>query len=150
MVKKYRVDLNKLMQIYAANYLLFCRMFPTDLEVGELLILRLSYHFEESCSGLLELKCREQTPYTSVFSIHQKFSKTLSGLSEPEMVIRLYHDAALAEVCSSQQISRLKPRYDYPNNHMYQQDEKQQVNQFLYDWLQYCLAHRVAVDVSAQ
>lgn len=150
MVKKYRVDLNKLMQIYAANYLLFCRMFPTDLEAGELLVLRLSYHSDESTTGQLELKCCEQTPYTSVFSIHQVFGKNLSGLSEPEMVIRLYHDAALAEVCSSQQISRLKPRYDYPNNHMYQQDEKQQVNLFLYDWLQYCLAHRVAVDTSAQ
>ena len=31
------------------------------------------------------------------------------------MTVRLYHDAMVAEVCSSQQIYRFKARYDYPN-----------------------------------
>ncbi len=31
------------------------------------------------------------------------------------MTVRLYHDAMVAEVCSSQQIFRFKARYDYPN-----------------------------------
>ncbi|MFM2484725.1 DUF1249 domain-containing protein [Celerinatantimonas yamalensis] len=146
MAKKYRVDLDKLMQIYAANYLLFCRMFPTDMEVGERLTLRPAQGQKPLFMGQLECKCCEQTRYTSVFSIRQQYCASIAGLNEPEMVVRLFHDASLAEVCSSQQISKLKPRYDYPNHQMYQQDEKQQVNQFLYDWLHYCLAHRVAVD----
>lgn len=29
------------------------------------------------------------------------------------MTVRLYHDAMVAEVCSSQQIFRFKARYDY-------------------------------------
>lgn len=145
-VKKYRVDLNKLMQVYSANYLLFCRMFPTEMEPGEQLLLRPSVQSSPVFTGDFELKCCEQTRYTSVFAIRQRYRHALPGLKEPQMVVKLYHDASLAEVCSSQQISRLKPRYDYPNNQMYQQDEKQQVNLFLYDWLHYCLKHRVAVD----
>jgi uncharacterized protein YqiB (DUF1249 family) len=44
-------------------------------------------------------------------------------------------------VCSSQQIYRFKARYDYPNKKLHQRDEKHQINQFLADWLRYCLAH---------
>ena len=52
-----------------------------------------------------------------------------------------FSDARMAEVISSQGIQQVKPRYDYPNKHMHQQDEKQQINQFLNEWLQLCLAH---------
>jgi hypothetical protein len=57
------------------------------------------------------------------------------------MAVRLYHDAMVAEVCSSQQIYRFKARYDYPNKKLHQRDEKHQINQFLADWLRYCLAY---------
>lgn len=57
------------------------------------------------------------------------------------MSVRLYHDAMVAEVCSTQQIYRFKARYDYPNKKLHQRDEKHQINQFLADWLRYCLAH---------
>ena len=39
------------------------------------------------------------------------------------MTVRLYHDAMVAEVCSSQQIFRFKARYDYPNKRLHQRDE---------------------------
>jgi hypothetical protein len=55
------------------------------------------------------------------------------------MSIRLYHDARLAEVLTTQDIRQVKPRYDYPNIQMHQQDEKQQTNQFLNEWLHLCL-----------
>ena len=53
------------------------------------------------------------------------------------MSVRLYHDAMVAEVCSSQQIFRFKARYDYPNKKLHQRDEKHQINQFLADWLRF-------------
>jgi len=34
---------------------------------------------------------------------------------------------------------RVEGRYEYPNNRMYQQDEKRQQNHFLADWLEHCL-----------
>ena len=43
--------------------------------------------------------------------------------------MRLYHDAMVAEVCSSQQIFRFKARYDYPNKKLHQRDEKHQIKQ---------------------
>ena len=85
----------------------------------------------------------EVTRYTSLITFEQKADEkhTLSSSLHPRMLIRLYHDARMAEVISSQDIHQVKPRYDYPNKHMHQQDEKQQINQFLNEWLHLCLEH---------
>ncbi|EGK18313.1 hypothetical protein SFVA6_3999 [Shigella flexneri VA-6] len=71
----------------------------------------------------------------------EQTAPAISYWSLPSMTVRLYHDAMVAEVCSSQQIFRFKARYDYPNKKLHQRDEKHQINQFLADWLRYCLAH---------
>ncbi|WP_372338175.1 DUF1249 domain-containing protein [Hafnia alvei] len=47
------------------------------------------------------------------------------------MSVRLYHDAMVAEVCASQQISRFKARYDYPNKKLHQRDESIKLTSFL-------------------
>ena len=100
----------------------------------------------------------EVTRYTSLITFEQntlelnKFeysvsdkavskTKNFSNSFHPRMSIRLYHDARMAEVISSQDIFQVKPRYDYPNKNMHQQDEKQQINQFLNEWLHLCLEH---------
>ncbi len=90
----------------------------------------------------------EVTRYTSLITFEQNpfeqteiQNKALLNLHHPRMSIRLYHDARMAEVISSQDIRQVKPRYDYPNKHMHQQDEKQQINQFLNEWLHLCLEH---------
>lgn len=139
----YRVDLNRLMEIYAANYLLFCRVFPTQLEVGEQVQMHSGIDSATSGYEQLIIISKEQTRYTSLFEIYQNINTNLPSSIMPHMLVRLYHDAQLAEVCSSQQIFRIKPRYDYPNEKMHHKDEKQQVNLFLHDWLKFCLQHRV-------
>ena len=90
----------------------------------------------------------EITRYTSLITFEQKIvaqiankDKVLTHSLHPRMSIRLYHDARMAEVISSQDIHQVKPRYDYPNKNMHQQDEKQQINQFLNEWLHLCLEH---------
>jgi uncharacterized protein YqiB (DUF1249 family) len=82
----------------------------------------------------------ESTRYTTLVTIEQT-RPAVSYWSLPSMTVRLYHDAMVAEVCSSQQIFRFKARYDYPNKKLHQRDEKHQINQFLADWLRFCLAH---------
>jgi uncharacterized protein YqiB (DUF1249 family) len=57
----------------------------------------------------------------------------------PVVQVRLYHDAKMAEVISAQNIGSLKPSYQYPNTKMYQKNEKEMVNLFLAEWLQFCL-----------
>lgn len=56
----------------------------------------------------------ESTRYTTLVAIEQT-APSVSYWSLPSMTVRLYHDAMVAEVCSSQQIFRFKARYDYPN-----------------------------------
>ena len=136
---RYRVNLDELMQLYAANYSLMTRLFPTQLEVGQ--ILRLTPKLGEDY--LLESK--ELTRYTALYEIRQASAQAYNYL-QPQLLVRLYHDARLAEVCASQQIYKLKPRYDYPNKKMHHQDEKHQTNQFLNDWLVFCLKQRIKVE----
>lgn len=100
----------------------------------------------------------EVTRYTSLITFEQKTLKhndfkcniadktarnieAFSNSFHSRMSIRLYHDARMAEVISSQDVFQVKPRYDYPNKNMHQQDEKQQINQFLNEWLHLCLEH---------
>jgi uncharacterized protein YqiB (DUF1249 family) len=94
------------------------------------------------------VKIDEVTRYTSLVTISQDINAsfttkssnelTLVNLLQPRMAIRLYHDARVAEVISSQDIHHVKPRNDYPNVLMHLPDEKQQINQFLKEWLQLC------------
>lgn len=76
----------------------------------------------------------ETTPYTALVTLSQHRPGTPAYLL-PSMRVRLYHDARVAEVLTSQQISKLAPRYDYPNAKMHQRDEKYRVNHFLGEWL---------------
>lgn len=89
----------------------------------------------------------EVTRYTALVTFEQESLNAavnnipviVADALQPRMTIRLYHDARLAEVLASQDIRQVKPRYDYPNRQMHQQDEKQQTNQFLNEWLHLCL-----------
>jgi uncharacterized protein YqiB (DUF1249 family) len=95
----------------------------------------------------------EVTRYTSLLTISQALpylaqnhrckkennSIEFAHILRPKMTIRLYHDARVAEVISNQDIRQVKPRYDYPNVKMHLPDEKEQINQFLKEWLQLCL-----------
>ncbi|MBY6017985.1 DUF1249 domain-containing protein [Halomonas denitrificans] len=76
----------------------------------------------------------ERTPYTELLEL-ERISDPIPHVTVPKMSIRLYHDARLAEVLTSQQISRLLPVYEYPNDHMLQPNEKFQVNMFLAELL---------------
>ena len=53
----------------------------------------------------------------------------------------MYHDARMAEVVAVQNIARFEASYTYPNKHMHQKNEKEMVNQFLGEWLSFCLSH---------
>lgn len=53
--------------------------------------------------------------------------------------VRLYHDATVAEVIAWQGHRRFQARNEYPNRHMYQRDEKAQLNGFLGELLAACL-----------
>ncbi|CNI09690.1 MULTISPECIES: DUF1249 family protein [Yersinia] len=140
MVKRYTPDFPEMMRVCETNFAQLRRLIPRIDEVGESVAYQVN-------GASYQLTIIESTRYTSVVEIVQT-KPTVSHWSLPSMVVRLYHDAQVAEVCASQQISRFKASYDYPNKKLHQRDEKHQINQFLADWLRYCLAHgAVAVPV---
>ena len=134
-VQKYRPSLSGLMNLCDINYMLMLRLLADKEQVGE------SRSFFISDFLCYQLEVNEVTRYTSLITIRQDatvMGEHLTQWFSPMMVVRLYHDARMAEVVKSQDIGRIKPRYDYPNHQMHQPDEKQQTNQFLKEWLQLC------------
>jgi len=135
------------MTLCANNYLLLLKVQADKTQLDQ------QRHFFINDHLAYAVTVDEVTRYTSLLTFEQKALehnlpdqittkvKTFSSSFHPRMVIRLYHDARMAEVISSQDIIQVKPRYDYPNKNMHQQDEKQQINQFLNEWLHLCLEH---------
>jgi len=68
-------------------------------------------------------------------------STNFSWLKPLVMEARAYHDAGMIEVVRFQSAGKTQGRYAYPNPSMHQQDEKNQQNTFLADWLSHCLHH---------
>ena len=147
--KKYQPNLVSLMSLCANNYFLFLKIQAEQTQLDQ------QRHFFINDHLAYVITVNEVTRYTSLITFEQKVSgqkkstnNTLFNSLHPRMSIRLYHDARMAEVISSQDIHQVKPRYDYPNKHMHQQDEKQQINQFLNEWLHLCLTYgQVSVKV---
>jgi len=140
--KRYQPNLVSLMTLCANNYLLLLKLQAQQTQLDQ------QRHFFINDHLAYIVTVNEITRYTSLLTFEQQMfeqtiskPKALSNSLHPRMSIRLYHDACMAEVISSQDIRQVKPRYDYPNKHMHQQDEKQQINQFLSEWLHLCLEH---------
>ncbi|GLX79574.1 phosphohydrolase [Thalassotalea insulae] len=132
----YRPRLSNLMNLCEVNYMMLLRLLADKEQVGEIRCFFISDFLSYS------IRVNEVTRYTSLITMKQDASignQHLSDYFSPKMVIRLYHDARLAEVVSNQDVWAIKPRYDYPNQAMHLPDEKQQINEFLKEWLQLSL-----------
>lgn len=147
--KRYQPNLVSLMSLCANNYFLFVKLQADQTEPFQ------ERHFFINDHLAYKITVNEVTRYTSLITFEQSAfedkmltNKNLHRAFRPRMSIRLYHDARMAEVISSQDIYQVKPRYDYPNKQMHHQDEKQQINQFLNEWLNLCLTHgQVSVEL---
>lgn len=132
-MKRYVPDFPEMMRLCETNFAQLRRLLPGDDIAGESVTYQVN-------GAHYRLTIAESTRYTTLVTIEQIYP-AVSYWSFPSMTVRLYHDAMVAEVCSTQQIFRFKASYDYPNKRLHQRDEKHQINQFLADWLRYCLAY---------
>ena len=129
---KYVPHLASMLHVCEANYGRLLRLLPDcDTEA-------LQYSFKINGSLDYLVKIVDVSRYTSTLEMSQQCNEGPDFL-RPVVQIRLYHDAKLAEVLSSQNIGSLRPSYQYPNSKMYQKNEKEMVNRFLAEWLQFCL-----------
>ena len=137
-LNRYRPNLSTLLQLCETNYALLMRLFLNKSSLGEVVGNQYSFFISEHLSYCITVK--EITRYTTLINMKQLISSyCYADILAPTMIIRLYHDARMAEINTSQHIRYIKPRYDYPNDKMHYPDEKQQINQFLKEWLQLCL-----------
>ncbi|MDG1750996.1 MAG: DUF1249 domain-containing protein [Thalassotalea sp.] len=138
----YRPNLSDLMSLCDVNYMMLLRLLADKDKVGD----KRSFFISDFLS--YRIIVTEVTRYTSLVTMTQESfiddkeptdDHKITHFLRPKMVIRLYHDARMAEVISNQDIRQVKPRYDYPNHAMHLPDEKQQMNLFLKEWLQLSL-----------
>ncbi len=134
--ERYRVDLVELQAACEANYARLMQLLPAMREGAAPRRVALSQG--ERLLGVLALEVLESCPYTSTLSVRQEHS--LAWLPVPQMEVRVYHDARMAEVIGAQSARRFRGIYPYPNAAMHQPDEKTQLNLFLGEWLSHCLA----------
>ncbi len=139
--QRFKVDLVDMHAVCEANYARLMRLFP-DYETSnqrELIVGAARVRFE----------VRERWNYTTVFQLYQSGGGG-RWLGQLQVEVRAYHDAGMLEVGAFQSHRRIRASYQYPNDCMYQQDEKAQQNRFLADWLEHCLLNgRTPKDVLA-
>lgn len=85
------------------------------------------------------LDIKEITPYTSLIAIDTQLNMQNQWVPQIHLKVRVYHDARVAEAVNFQHHQRFLGKYNYPNPKMYQTNEKQQINRFLGEWLDYCI-----------
>ncbi|SFB82017.1 hypothetical protein SAMN02745724_00212 [Pseudoalteromonas denitrificans DSM 6059] len=130
---KYIPDLPAFMKICEQNFFRVMKLMPKREEVGDTSLIdveRFSYQLEIT-----------STSRFTTDIIFKQTSSNIVGFINPELLVRIYHDARMAEVISPDYLKRIKPSNEYPNPLMHQKDEKYQVNAFLLDWLDHCITH---------
>jgi uncharacterized protein YqiB (DUF1249 family) len=138
--KKYVPNLKGFHALCEANYMCMLKLLP-DMDVESQ-----SYEFGTDQEMQYKIRIVEASRYTTTLDVSQK-SDSLPAWLKPSMQVRLYHDARMAEVLSSQNVSAIKPSYDYPNQKMHQKNEKEMTNSFLAEWLLFCLKHKADLAV---
>jgi uncharacterized protein YqiB (DUF1249 family) len=126
-------DLPALMELYELNYIQLRRLVPDLDAVRDRSVSKLNGALD------LYLTIRERTRYTTTLNLSYYFAESGDGYLAPDVVVRMYHDAQLAEVIShSRRHGRSPAEYDRFHNR-YPLETKWHVNRFLHKWLGYCL-----------
>lgn len=128
--RRYKLNLSELHGVCEGNYVRLLRLFP-DYETCN------SREFTLG-SSRVSFEVMERCRYTTFIRLHQRQSGD-PLLGQLLIEVRAYHDARMLEVGVFQSHRSVNARYAYPNQEMYQQDEKSQQNRFLADWLEHCL-----------
>lgn len=118
-----------LMELYENNYMLVRLLIP------ELRTLDEGHYVSRVSDAMdLELSQIEHSRYTTTFNLTYRFENSLRQPREPDLTIRLYHDARTAEVVTGLiQTQRAESRRKRGL------DDSWQLNRFLFKWLRYCL-----------
>lgn len=115
-----------LMDLYEANYLRLRRIAP-DLDVADKMVSTVPDHHD------LYLTVSERCKYTTLMNMTYCFEATGEKIFEPDLRLKVYHDARVVEV---QQFNSRSRGFLEINSII---EQKWLMNRFLYKWLGYCL-----------
>lgn len=141
--QKYVPDLQNAAAVCEANYIKIQRIFPSRFDEDEL---SLELHNGRQQVGCADFIVLERFSYTTTIELRYQCQL----LPENVFHIRIYDDALMAEVVLGEQGRQLNGVYPYPNNKMYQKDEKYQLNQMLSEALTHCMTHGMMAKSSLQ
>ena len=115
-----------LMDLYEYNYLRLRRIAP-DLEIADRMVSTVPDHHD------LYMTISERCKYTTMLSMTYRFGCPDNYIFEPDLRLKIYHDARVVEVQQLQ--SRSRGFLDINDTI----EQKWTMNRFLYKWLGYCL-----------
>jgi uncharacterized protein YqiB (DUF1249 family) len=138
-VKKRASDLKRLFEV---NYTLLMRLAP-DLD----LIPDAALSTSDECVDIY-IKIIERTRYTTTLSLTHYFEAGDALIPAPDLWIRVYHDARVAEAVPRKDGSTVVHGRIFTRNKTLDADIKWKLNDFTEKWLRYCLArgHRFECD----
>jgi len=115
-----------LMDLYEQNYIRLRKIAP-DLTIADQMISSVKGHTD------LYLSVRERCKYTTMLNMTYRFGKPGDLVFEPDLQLKVYHDARVVEV---QQFHKRKKGWVFNN---YSLQHKWAMNRFLYKWLGFCI-----------
>lgn len=138
-MKRYIPDITKHAALCEANFVRLERLLHECTEPA--------YHFSwldnQNNQIDVDITVVERFKYTTTLQLNKTLHRMPKALSNVELTVRLYSDARMAEVVTLSQGKQLAGIYRYPNDQMYQIDEKEQANHYLAEWLSHLLSHGV-------
>ncbi len=123
-----------LMTIYESNYLKLERLLE-GLELAAETWMSAGTH---DCD--LHLKLLRSERYTTTFKMTYWFDDAAEGLvADPDLIVRIYHDAGLAEGCGGRHSHQHRVLQELERVHRLELDRRWQTNIMLNKWLDYVL-----------
>lgn len=126
-------DFVSLMTLYESNYVRLHALAPSlqAIEGG------LASIVTGDCP--LHLRIEERSPYTTTFTLTYLFDTPAGRIADPDMQVRVYHDARLAEVLSCARWHRHEVLASIKSDLYCQLGERWLRNVMLNKWLDYCV-----------
>jgi len=126
-------DFVSLMDMYEDNYIKLRKLVPGLEHIKDSSVSRSAGHLN------LHLYIVERSKYTTTLRLSYCFDEDGEARLEPNLKVRVYHDAGLAEVMSGKLHHGRLVLDNLPSDALRQ---KWQLNRFLSKWLKYCLRQK--------
>ena len=130
MKKRYVPDVKSMNALCETNYFRLYRLTAGDATLYE-------YQVESPQGHKAEIKLEiiEAFKFTTTIQVSIHHHGFPDAIGKQQLLVRCYSDVRMAEVVASGHGHQFSGVYPYPNEQMFQVDEKIQLNKYLAEWL---------------